>query len=106
MRSHKTEFPEVVIEPEILETLGSMFFLDASWHNDSCPSFAYEFPDRSSIQVYVAQQNPAEREFDEQQRFTVQHILEEGELLDHSFETSDLATLREYLIAAKIKGTA
>lgn len=60
-----TEFPDFA--PDSLPALPEGF-VDISWHNDACPSFA---SDTLGLCVFIDFADPAQREFPETPRFTV-----------------------------------
>jgi hypothetical protein len=43
-RSHRTEFPDLNLNQEIIKLLHEIGFKDVSWHNDEMPSFTLDKP--------------------------------------------------------------
>jgi hypothetical protein len=98
-RTYASEFgPKYHPEPEVLHLLGQLFFLDSSWHNDTCPSWTYEFNDRSTLIVFVQPADATLREWPEAKRFNVQIRDPEGDLTDYDFDTDDQGELRAHLV--------
>lgn len=57
MQTYLTEFANFPVDPVCIALLG-MGFVDASWHNDSCPSF-----EGFDLKVWVEYADPEQREF-------------------------------------------
>lgn len=85
-------------------------WIDSSWHNDACPSFVvmaagdgdtnYEF-----ARVWIAESDPAQREFHEVPRFQVSY--ENGELAVHvGLTTDDWQEVLAYVEVRQILGKA
>ena len=69
-------------------------FVDASWHNDMCPSFVNE---AANLRLWVDYENPADREDPSLPRFML--CTAEIDTLDDSFEIISTNNFGEVLTA-------
>lgn len=95
--SYQTEFPDFPAAdmPDIPTT-----WRDVSWHNDACPCFEFMAagPSDSNYQsaiVWIAERDPAAREFQTGKRFYICYREGETETLD-VLETDDWAEVLAY----------
>ena len=85
MADYKTEFPDFSAA-DIPAVFLAAPWTDASWHNDTCPSFSRTFSGTREVHVYVDYVDPAKRDYwtaaDGKQgacpRFTVRATDDEG----------------------------
>ncbi len=81
--TYQTEFPDFRDMPSDIPAA----WRDSSWHNDACPSFEFMAAGQgdSNYQravVWIAESNPAEREFPNSKRFLVSYLEGETECFD------------------------
>lgn len=100
--SYTKEFSDRISVPDYLLTPP---WQDVSWHNDVCPRFENE---EIRLAIWVDYDDPADREFDDWRKFTVNElvlrsndlpVLEEETL----FETDDSKKLLEWLELYSVK---
>lgn len=80
--SFDTEFGnEYTVEPEFVKWFTDHGFIDASWHNNICPSFTLQQSETDDyiVEVFVDAQKPMEREAGPGPRFSVHWYDEHGD---------------------------
>lgn len=99
-RTYATEFsPALAPEAEVINMMQHLGLEDTSWHNNSCPSWSYDFKDKSILTVFVQPLDCTLREFPESVRFQVQHQNPEGDWLEEKdFCTDSFTDLLAYLV--------
>jgi len=66
--TYRTEFPD--FDPATMPAIPAEW-RDASWHNDTCPSFMIGQEDRPTLQIFVDYLKPEDREFRDRPRFSI-----------------------------------
>lgn len=56
MPDYRTEFPDFALPNDVAIPAG---FVDASWHNDACPSWVHA---GLGLRLWISEANPAERD--------------------------------------------